>query len=48
MRMDRLNQWPLTRPLIEAGLVYETCVMRTAEPGGVALTMSQFNHMTGR
>jgi hypothetical protein len=35
-RTDRLNWWPLTRPLAEAQLVYETRVMRAAEPGRVS------------
>jgi hypothetical protein len=46
MRMDQFNRWPLTGPLTEAGLVYETRIMRTAEPGGVALTVRQFSHLS--
>ena len=46
--MDRLDQWPLTGPLAEAQLVYETCVMQTAEPRGVAPTVRQFSHLSRR
>jgi len=46
--MDWLNQWPLTEPLTEAQLVYETHVMWTAKPGGVTLTMRQFSCLSRR
>ena len=46
--MDQFDWWPLARPLAEARLVYEARVVRTTEPGGVALTTRQFSRLSGR
>jgi hypothetical protein len=48
MRTDWLDRWPLARPLAEARLVYEAHVVRTAKPGGVALTARQFSRLSRR
>jgi hypothetical protein len=48
MRTDRLDWWPLARPLAEARLVYEARVVRTTEPGGVTLTARQFSRLSRR
>jgi hypothetical protein len=46
--MNQLDRWPLAGPLTEARLVYETRVMRTAEPREVTPTARQFSCLPRR